>query len=82
MRADGRDVAFFDQRGATPVRLSHERQLFRNGVGTDDEALFWVKVPSFNPSTEPGITMGAASTADDLRKERRETDEPDVFMTF
>ena len=48
----GRDVAFFDQRGATPVRLVHDRQAFRNGTALDDEALFWVKPGAFNPSTE------------------------------
>jgi hypothetical protein len=53
LRADGHDVRFVDQRGATPAVLAHERQHFVNGGNdADDLALFWVKVPQVNPSTE------------------------------
>jgi hypothetical protein len=53
IRADGHDVRFIDQRGATPVVLGHERPLFTNAAGTtSDEAIFWVNVPNVNLSTE------------------------------
>ncbi len=53
LRSDGRDVRFVDQRGPAPVVLAHERQVFRNDANAaNDVAVFWVKVPQMNPSTE------------------------------
>jgi hypothetical protein len=66
--ADGHAVRFIDQRGATPVVLSHERAVFINDLDdTKDRAVFWVKVPRMNPRTERDhvwMYFGGANPAD------------------
>ena len=42
--------------------------------------LFEGGVWPLSPSTPPGTTMGAARTAEDFKNERRETEDPEVFM--